>query len=44
LNFYAVVDPEIEVENMIQMPAETILLNRRYNPEKARVFKKIVKH
>ena len=44
MNFNAVIDPEIEIEQLVQVPAKTVLFNGRYDAQQAGVFKKFFKH
>ena len=41
LNFKIIVNPEIKTKYLIQLPAQLVIFNRRYNAQQYGVFKKL---
>jgi hypothetical protein len=44
MNFNAVINPEIKIKQLIQVPAEAVLLDRSHNTQQSCIFKKLTQH
>jgi hypothetical protein len=44
MNFNAVINPEIKIKQLIQVPAEAILFDRSHNAQQPCIFKKFTQH